>query len=97
VRRRERVRGRRAARRGQAAGVGLPALTISPAAAQTRVLVAFGREFGWNRSVVAGAFSVLVMVHGLSGPLLGWLVERFGARTVVVIGGVVLAASLFVG
>ncbi len=37
------------------------------------------------------------MVHGLSGPLLGWLVERFGARTVVVIGGVVLAASLFVG
>jgi len=36
-------------------------------------------------------------VHGLSGPLLGWLVERFGARTVITIGGVVLAASLFVG
>jgi len=43
-------------------------------------LVAFLREFGWSRSVVAGAFSTLVMVHGLSGPLLGWLVERVGPR-----------------
>jgi len=46
---------------------------------------------------VAGAFSLLVVVHGLSGPLLGWLVERFGARTVIATGGVALAASLFVG
>jgi MFS family permease len=59
--------------------------------------VAFLREFGWSRSIVAGAFSVLVVVHGLSGPLLGWLVERFGARTVIATGGAALAASLLVG
>jgi MFS family permease len=59
-------------------------------------LVAFLREFGWSRSVVAGAFSVLVLVHGLTGPTLGWLVERFGARAVIATGGSVLAASLFV-
>ena len=35
--------------------------------------VAFLREFGWSRSVVAGAFSVLVLVHGVSGPCsAGW-------------------------
>jgi MFS family permease len=60
-------------------------------------LVAFLREFGWSRSVVAGAFSLLVMVHGLSGPLLGWLVERFGPRAVIAAGGGVLAGALLVG
>jgi MFS family permease len=60
-------------------------------------LVAFLREFGWSRSVVAGAFSSLVMVHGLSGPLLGWLVERFGPRVVIAAGGGVLAAGLLAG
>lgn len=60
-------------------------------------LVAFLREFGWSRSVLAGAFSTLVVVHGLSGPLLGWLVERFGPRLVIAAGGVVLAAGLMAG
>jgi MFS family permease len=59
--------------------------------------VAFLREFGWSRSVVAGAFSLLVMVHGVSGPGLGWLVERFGPRAVIATGGAVLAASLLIG
>jgi MFS family permease len=60
-------------------------------------LVAFLREFGWSRSVVAGAFSLLVMVHGLSGPLLGWLVERLGPRAVIAAGGGVLAGALLLG
>jgi MFS family permease len=57
-------------------------------------LVAFLREFGWSRSVVAGAFSLLVIVHGGSGPLLGWLVERFGPRAVIATGGGLLAGAL---
>jgi MFS family permease len=60
-------------------------------------LVAFLRDFGWSRSVVAGAFSVLVLIHGASGPLLGWLVERFGPRVVIATGGVLLAGGLFLG
>jgi MFS family permease len=60
-------------------------------------LVAFLREFGWSRSVVAGAFSTLVIVHGLTGPALGWLVERVGPRLVIASGGVLLAAALVVG
>jgi MFS family permease len=57
-------------------------------------LVAFLREFGWSRSTVAGAFSLLVMVHGLAGPLLGWLVERVAPRAVIAAGGLVLALGL---
>ena len=60
-------------------------------------LVALLREFGWSRSVVAGAFSLLVVVHGVSGPPLGWLVERFGARAVIAAGGLILAGGLFAG
>ena len=60
-------------------------------------LVAFLREFGWSRSVVAGAFSILVVVHGVSGPPLGWLVERFGPRAVIASGCVVLGVALFIG
>jgi MFS family permease len=60
-------------------------------------LVAFIREFGWSRSVVAGAFSVLVLGHGVSGPVLVWLVERFGPRAVIATGGAVLAVSIALG
>jgi MFS family permease len=60
-------------------------------------LVAFLKEFGWSRSVVAGAFSLLVVVHGVSGPFLGWLVERVGPRPVIAAGGAVLAGGLLAG
>ena len=60
-------------------------------------LVAFLREFGWSRSVLAGAFSMLVVIHGVSGPPLGWLVERFGPRAVIASGGAVLGLALFLG
>ena len=32
-------------------------------------LVAFLREFGWSRTLVAGVFSTFVIVHGVFGPL----------------------------
>jgi MFS family permease len=57
-------------------------------------LVAFLREFAWSRSVVAGAFSLFVLVHGLSGPLIGWLVERYRPRAVIAAGGGVLVGAL---
>jgi MFS family permease len=46
---------------------------------------------------VAGAFSLLVVMHGVSGPPLGWLVERFGPRAVIAGGGGLLAVSLLLG
>ncbi|MEK7701731.1 MAG: MFS transporter [candidate division NC10 bacterium] len=58
-------------------------------------LVALLREFGWSRSLVAGAFSVFVLVHGLMAPALGWLADRIGPRRLFLAGGLVLAAALW--
>lgn len=57
-------------------------------------LVAFLREFGWSRSVLAGAFSVFALVNGAWNPVVGWLTDRWGPRRVVTAGGVVLALGL---
>jgi MFS family permease len=58
-------------------------------------LVALLREFGWSRSVLAGAFSVFTLVSGGAGPVLGALADRFGPRRLILIGGVLLAAALW--
>lgn len=57
-------------------------------------LVALVREFGWSRSLVSGAFSVFVLVHGGLGPVVGWMARRFGPRRLFLIGGVVMGAGL---
>jgi MFS family permease len=58
-------------------------------------LVAFLREFGWSRSLVAGVFSTFVIVHGVLGPLNGWLVARVGPRWIILAGGGLLGLGLF--
>jgi MFS family permease len=57
-------------------------------------LVALLREFGWSRTLLAGAFSVFVLVHGVMAPLLGWLADRIGPRRLFAAGGLLLAAGL---
>jgi MFS family permease len=58
-------------------------------------LVALLREFGWSRSVLAGAFSLFTLVSGGAGPVLGALADRFGPRRLILMGGALLAASLW--
>jgi MFS family permease len=58
-------------------------------------LVALLKEFGWSRSVLAGAFSVFTLVSGGAGPVLGALADRFGPRRLILVGGALLAASLW--
>jgi MFS family permease len=57
-------------------------------------LVAFLREFGWSRSLLAGGFSGFVLVHGAVSPLVGWLAGRIGPRRVILAGACVLACGL---
>jgi MFS family permease len=57
-------------------------------------LVALLREFGWSRSVLAGAFSVFTLVHGGMSAPLGWLVARLGPRRLVLAGSAVLGCGL---
>lgn len=43
-------------------------------------------EFGWSRTVMSGVFSLSRAEGGTAGPLNGWLVDRFGARKMMLIG-----------
>lgn len=57
-------------------------------------LVALLREFGWSRTVLAGAFSLFAFVHGVAGAPIGWLCDRVGPRRLVLAGGAILAVGL---
>jgi MFS family permease len=57
-------------------------------------LVALVRHFGWSRSLVAGAFSVFVLVHGVLGPVVGWMARRFGPRRLFLAGAFVMGTGL---
>jgi MFS family permease len=58
-------------------------------------LVTFLREFGWSRSLVSGAFSTFVMVHGLLGPAIGWLLRLFGPRRLIMAGALLMGVAMF--
>ena len=51
-------------------------------------------EFGWNRASIAFAFSLRSEVGGIASPAVGYLVDRVGARRLMM-GGVVLVAIGF--
>jgi MFS family permease len=58
-------------------------------------LVALLGEYGWSRSVLAGAFSVFTLVHGGVNPLIGALCARFKPLRVMAAGGVAMGLALF--
>ena len=56
--------------------------------------VALLKEFGWSRSIAAGAFSLCMIIHNLIGPFVGGGVDRLGARRVILIGSSFLGTGL---
>lgn len=56
--------------------------------------VALVQEFGWSRASTASIFSLNMMVAGLSAPLAGHLVDRYGPRRVLPWGAVLLGSGL---
>jgi MFS family permease len=59
------------------------------------ILVALLAEFGWSRSLLAGAFSVFTLVHGGLNPVIGMLCARFRPLRVMAVGGAAMGLSLF--
>jgi MFS family permease len=57
--------------------------------------VALLAEFGWSRSVLAGAFSVFTLVHGGVNPVIGALCARFRPLRVMAFGGAAMGLALF--
>ena len=59
------------------------------------VLVALLQEYGWSRSLLAGAFSVFTLVHGGVNPLAGVLCDRLRPPGLMAVGGVALGLALW--
>ena len=56
--------------------------------------VVLRNEFGWSRSALSGAFSMAGVESGVLGPVVGWLLDRFGPRNVMLVGIGFLGAGL---
>ncbi len=56
--------------------------------------VALLKEFGWRRSVGAGAFSVCVVISSIISPLVGGMVHSIGPKRVIVFGSLILGVGL---
>jgi MFS family permease len=52
------------------------------------------REFGWGQSFVFGVFSFGLLAGAVAAPVLGRLVDRYGARLILCLGSVAAAISL---
>src|SRR5688572_6749266 len=50
-------------------------------------------EFGWRRAQVSGVYSAFLIVSGLSAPLTGLLIDRWGPRVVYPLGAVLLGCA----
>lgn len=45
----------------------------------------FENEFGWNRASVSLALSIYMIVHGICGPFVGYLTEKYGPQKVMTV------------
>ena len=46
-------------------------------------------EFGWSKTLLAGAFALARLESGLLGPIQGWMIDRYGSRAVILWGLVI--------
>ncbi len=51
-------------------------------------------EFGWSRAMTSGAFSLRQLESGLLAPFIGFLVDRWGPRKIILTGVVLGAAGM---
>ena len=64
-------------------GVATPAILLQPLGLFTKSVTA---EFGWSRTQFSTILSVAALFNALILPVAGYLVDRFGARRVAVVG-----------
>ncbi len=50
-------------------------------------------EFGWTRAMTAGAYSFRGIQGGIASPIVGWAVDKYGSRGVIVLGAIFSGAS----
>ena len=52
------------------------------------------QELGWSRTLIAGAVSAGALASMVLSPVVGWAIDRFGARPVLVAGVLTVGASM---
>jgi MFS family permease len=78
------------------AGAILMAITAGVWYSASVFFVALLREFRQDYAFTAGIFSLFTFFYGISGLLVGVLVDRVGSRVIIVAGGVLLPLALAV-
>ena len=56
-------------------------------------VVLLREQFGWSKTALSAAFSLARFESGLFGPIEGWLIDRFGPRTVMRFGFVIFGGG----
>lgn len=51
------------------------------------------KEFGWSAAVAATASSLARLEGGFEGPLVGYILDRWGARVVMLVGGLMIGVG----
>src|SRR6516165_3016574 len=59
----------------------------------TLFVLPIDNKFHWGRPSIQVAFSIFVLFETWLVPVEGWLVDRFGPRIVVLVGGVLVAIA----
>src|ERR1700740_670413 len=52
------------------------------------------QKYHWGRAAIQVAFTIFVLTETWLVPVEGWLVDRFGPKIVVLVGGVLVAFAL---
>jgi len=58
--------------------------------------VALERHFGWSRTLISGAFSLVRLEHSLTAPLEGYLADRVGPNRMVFVGFMIGATGFLI-
>jgi sugar phosphate permease len=66
-------------------------------AAPTVLINPLETELGWGRATISAAVSIGLLLYGLSGPVAGWLMDRFGPKLIAVAGVVIIGGSTLAG
>ena len=66
-------------------------------AAPTVLINPLETELGWGRAAISAAVSVGLLLYGLSGPVAGWLMDRFGPKRLTLLGLAIIGGSTLMG
>lgn len=58
--------------------------------------IALEQEFRWSRALISGAFSVVRIEGSFLGPIEGFLADKFGPDTMILIGGIITSLGFVI-